>query len=39
MLEASLGKWFPKAGTSTEVVCKLCEKPCMSSARFPTRVM
>lgn len=26
MLEASLGEWFPKAGTSTEAVDELCEK-------------
>lgn len=39
MLEASLGEWFTKVGTSTEAACKLYEKPYMSSARFPTCVM
>lgn len=35
MLEASLGEWFLKAGTSTEAVYKLCEKHCVSSGWFP----
>lgn len=39
MLEASLGELFTNVGTSTEAACKLCEKPYMSSDRFPTCVM
>lgn len=35
MFEASLDKWSPKAGASTEM-CKCSEQWCTFSACFPT---